>query len=48
MEGFKDFKYDKLDPGLLTLIGLLHTEVCEVNLVFDNADFVTAELDTKN
>lgn len=45
---FKDFKYDKLDPSLLTLIGFLHTDICEVNLVFENADFMGSELDTKN
>lgn len=37
-EMFKDLQYDKSDPPLITLIGLLHAEVCEANLVFDNAD----------
>lgn len=37
MGAFDEFKYDKIAPHLITLIGLLHTEICEINLTFDNA-----------
>ena len=28
-----------MDPISLALIGVLHADICEVNLVFDNAEF---------
>ncbi len=39
IEVFNEFKYDKMNPFSLGLIGMLHTDICEVNLVFDNAEF---------
>lgn len=36
-----------MDPVSLGLIGMLHTDICEVNLVFDNAEFQYAQQESK-
>ena len=46
-KAFSDFYYDKTQPELLSLIGLLHLENCDVELCFDNAQFEVAELESK-
>lgn len=33
-----ELKYDKSDPPSIFLISLLHTDLCEVKMSFDNSD----------
>lgn len=36
-EAFQELKYDKTEPGCLLAIALLHTDLCEIKLSFDNS-----------
>lgn len=36
-----------MEPFSLLLIGLLHTELCEANFVFDNVELAATELESK-
>ena len=47
-EAFSELWYDKMDPPSIMLIGLLHLDVCNLDLVFENSDFTNAELESKN
>lgn len=47
-EAFSELWYDKMDPPSLILVALLHLDLCQLELAFDNSDFTNAELESKN
>ena len=47
-EAFSELWYDKMDPPSLILVALLHLDLCQLALAFDNSDFTNAELESKN
>ena len=46
-DAFGELKYDKVEPFALLLIGILHLELCELDLSFDNSEFTNPELESK-
>lgn len=46
-KAFDQLWYDKADPPSVMLIGLLHLDSCDLDLTFDNSEFVNPEMESK-
>ena len=44
---FSELKYDSTEPFSLAMIGLLHLNVCQINMVFDNTEFFNSKIESK-